>query len=203
MPTKTLKSCLIVLIIAIIVASIKPLYWQSYLLHQAGTLFLIGVMVILSYKKLIAQKSIIAITLFLLLHIFGARWSYSYVPYDEWSRAVFGSSINDIFGFERNMYDRIVHFGYGVFFYPVIYELCKRYFYQNSHRQLVFVVLLVNMSSSMLYELFEWGLAIGLSKEQAENYNGQQGDMWDAHKDMALALFGAILVSSIYPKIKN
>lgn len=28
--------------------------------------------------------------------------------------------------------------------------------------------------------------------EEAENYNGQQGDMWDAHKDMLLATIGAI-----------
>lgn len=40
--------------------------------------------------------------------------------------------------------------------------------------------------------------AIGLSPEDAENYNGQQGDMWDAHKDMALALIGAMMMSGVY-----
>ena len=44
----------------------------------------------------------------------------------------------------------------------------------------------------MVYELFEWSLAITLSEEAAENYNGQQGDAWDAHKDMALASLGAL-----------
>ena len=44
----------------------------------------------------------------------------------------------------------------------------------------------------LVYELVEWGLSIGLSPEDAENYNGQQGDMWDAHKDMFLATIGAI-----------
>ena len=48
------------------------------------------------------------------------------------------------------------------------------------------------MASSVLYELIEWAIAIGLSPEEAENYNGQQGDMWDAHKDMLLATIGAI-----------
>ena len=48
------------------------------------------------------------------------------------------------------------------------------------------------MASSVFYELIEWVIAIGLSPEQAENYNGQQGDMWDAHKDMLLATTGAI-----------
>ncbi len=53
------------------------------------------------------------------------------------------------------------------------------------------------MASSMFYELIEWWIAISLSPEDAENYNGQQGDIWDAHKDMLLATIGAILMGSI------
>ena len=33
--------------------------------------------------------------------------------------------------------------------------------------------------------------------ETAARYTGQQGDIWDAHKDLALALLGAILVLAI------
>ena len=44
-----------------------------------------------------------------------------------------------------------------------------------------------------LYEIFEWMLTLGLSPEAAEQYNGQQGDMFDAPKDMALALLGALI----------
>jgi len=49
------------------------------------------------------------------------------------------------------------------------------------------------MAISGLYEMFEWGLTLVLSPEQAEAYNGQQGDFWDAQKDMALALSGALI----------
>ncbi len=45
---------------------------------------------------------------------------------------------------------------------------------------------------SKVYELIEWWFAIAMSPENAELYNGQQGDAFDAHKDMALALAGAI-----------
>lgn len=197
---KPLIITLIILTTAIILASIKPLYWQSYLLHQFGTLILMVPMAYLSLKHKITNTSLYAMTLFLLLHIFGAKWSYSYVPYDEWSMALFNISISETFNFNRNMYDRVVHFGYGLFLYPLIYDLIKNTFKQNTHKQLIFIVLMVNMASSMLYELFEWGLAIGLSEQDAENYNGQQGDIWDAHKDMALALIGAIITSFCYPK---
>ena len=45
--------------------------------------------------------------------------------------------------------------------------------------------------ASVVYELFEWLLTLVAPANQADNYNGQQGDMWDAQKDMALALLGA------------
>jgi putative membrane protein len=50
---------------------------------------------------------------------------------------------------------------------------------------------LMIQTGSMIYELFEWLLTIIVSSEAANNYNGQQGDMWDAQKDMALALVGS------------
>jgi putative membrane protein len=62
--------------------------------------------------------------------------------------------------------------------------------------------LLFVLATSMLYEVFEWLLSVFLSPDQAEAYNGQQGDMWDAQKDMALAMLGAILMILIL-KIKT
>jgi len=53
------------------------------------------------------------------------------------------------------------------------------------------------MSTSLIYEWIEWLIAINLSPEAAENYNGQQGDIWDAHKDILLATLGAIMTGII------
>ena len=50
----------------------------------------------------------------------------------------------------------------------------------------------------MVYELFEWLLTIVMSPEQADNYNGQQGDAWDAQKDMALAMIGSTVMAVCY-----
>jgi putative membrane protein len=55
----------------------------------------------------------------------------------------------------------------------------------------------------MLYEVFEWLLSVFLSPDQAEAYNGQQGDMWDPQKDMALAMLGAILMILILKMVKK
>jgi putative membrane protein len=51
---------------------------------------------------------------------------------------------------------------------------------------------------SLIYEVFEWLLTVVISGEAATDYNGQQGDIWDAQKDMALAMLGSSLVSIVY-----
>ena len=51
----------------------------------------------------------------------------------------------------------------------------------------------ITMSTSMLYELIEWGAAMAFGGDLGQAYLGTQGDPWDAHKDMAFASLGALL----------
>ena len=51
---------------------------------------------------------------FLAVHVLGARWVYSYVPYDDWSETLTGVRIGRHFGFARNHYDRIGHFAQAI-----------------------------------------------------------------------------------------
>jgi putative membrane protein len=53
----------------------------------------------------------------------------------------------------------------------------------------------VVVSTGALYELFEWLVAVSLAPGAAEAYDGQQGDMWDSQKDMAIALLGALIAA--------
>jgi putative membrane protein len=57
---------------------------------------------------------------------------------------------------------------------------------------MVFAVMFV-LAVGAVYEVFEWGLTLTLSPDDAGAYNGEQGDIFDAQKDMALAGLGAIL----------
>lgn len=187
----------ITVLIVMVLASIEPLDWSSYLLHQAGTLILLIMMLMMYRYWHISKSAYIQAMIFLLIHIIGARYLYSYVPYDEWTQWLFGIPLSDIFGWQRNMYDRLVHFSYGLLLFGAMYESLKHLLDLQSPKQLIGVALMLNMSSSMLYELFEWSLALTMSPEAAEAYNGQQGDIWDAHKDMALALLGGLISSGI------
>ena len=187
----------IIVLMVMILASINPLEWSSYLLHQAGTLIFLVMLVVLYRYWHISARAYVLATLFLLIHIIGARYLYSYVPYDDWTQQLFGISLSEWFGWQRNMYDRLVHFSYGLLLFSAMYQGLNNVLKIPSTRQLIVLTLMLNMSTSLLYELFEWGIATTLSPEAAEAYNGQQGDMWDAHKDMALALVGGIIAAAM------
>lgn len=190
-----LALALIVLVVAI--ASIHPLEFESYLLHQAGTVFML-IALLIAFKKIgLNYFSFCLYLAFLFIHIIGAHYLYSYVPYNQWILYFFNFDLNQSMGWSRNMYDRLVHFAYGLLLYPFVYRCFQVWLPNTKPFSLFLLVIQFVMASSVFYELLEWSLSIGLSPEDAENYNGQQGDMWDAHKDMFLATIGAILTGII------
>jgi putative membrane protein len=86
----------------------------------------------------------------------------------------------------------MVHFSFGALFVRPAWEICVLYL-SVPRRFAYYVAFEFVLAFSMLYELFEWGLSLLLAAQDADAYNGQQGDMWDAQKDMALALLGALI----------
>jgi hypothetical protein len=114
------------------------------------------------------------------------------VPYDDWFRALTGRTLSSLTGAERNHYDRLVHFSYGLLLaYPAREVFLRvadvRGFWGY------YLPLDVVMATSMLYELIEWGAASAFGGDLGTAYLGTQGDPWDAQKDMALATLGAII----------
>lgn len=136
----------------------------------------------------ISNLSAGCMTTFVLLHLLAARWSYSFVPYEHW----LGEGISAALAFERNMFDRLVHFAFGVLAMPPMVELGVRYWSLTRRMALAFGVMFV-LAVGGLYEIFEWSLTLALAPEDAGAYNGEQGDMFDAQKDMALAGLGSLL----------
>jgi putative membrane protein len=50
------------------------------------------------------------------------------------------------------------------------------------------------MALSLIYELIEWAAALVFGGDLGIAYLGTQGDVWDAHKDMACAAFASLTV---------
>ncbi|WP_241235084.1 DUF2238 domain-containing protein [Amphritea opalescens] len=112
----------------------------------------------------------------------GGHYTYAEVPlFDQ---------ISEIFGWQRNNYDKIGHLAQG--FVPAIIgrEVLLRAQAINGRRWLHFLTVCFCLAFSALYELIEWGVAV-LTGESAEAFLGTQGYIWDTQSDMLLALIGA------------
>jgi putative membrane protein len=132
---------------------------------------------------------------FFLLHTFAGRWTYSNVPYDDWAKALASHTVSEVLGLHRNDFDRVVHVSFGLLWTPAVAEMMRRHAGMGLKTSLWTAFLFVGAVSA-LYEIFEWLLTIVVAPGMADDYNGQQGDVWDSQKDMAVAILGS-LVSAI------
>jgi putative membrane protein len=180
------------LVLFTVFTTLNPIYPQDQLLQHIGT-FLLLIVLIKDTSTSQYWLGFIGVCSFTVLHIIGARYVYSNVPYQEWLDTIFNIKIGD----DRNHFDRFVHLSFGVLFFPYIFQIISKW-NLPSYFKTIFIAWMVIQTMSLGYELFEWGLTRMASPEDAETYNGQQGDMWDAQKDMALALLGSSIVSLAY-----
>lgn len=199
------KTIIFVVILLIgIITCIKPIYPKEQYLQHVGTIILLAILLNDLRNPTLTKFAFVFFSLFALFHIIGARYIYSYVPYQKWINVILNVLGKESIPYlhERNGYDRFVHLVFGILVFPIIYEyLIHREI--NNKTITVFFTWTIIQTISMIYELFEWGLTLVLSTEAANDYNGQQGDLWDAQKDMFLALVGSTLVALIYLIIKK
>ena len=171
---------------------VRPPYPREQFLQHGPTVLALLLLAVESRKNWLTTTAFVCLVAFIWLHILGARHIYSYVPYDDWTVAIFGTSLSDYLGWQRNHYDRLVHFFFGALFMAPMYDIATIYGRMTCRWALLYALFAV-MTLSALYEVFEWLLTIFASPTQAESYNGQQGDFWDAQKDMALAFAGSLV----------
>lgn len=184
-----------VLLAALLAAQIDQPFPEVALLQHLPTMALIVAAPLLLRRWPQSDAALACIVAFLLLHTLGGRYAYSNVPYDAWARAIMGTSLSELFGWTRNHYDRLVHFAFGALAMVPIAEAARRQ--GVGARGAVLIAFAAVQAASCLYEIFEWLLTIVAAGETADRYNGQQGDIWDAQKDMALALAGSVIAAPI------
>lgn len=172
--------------------AIDPLDRNGWLLENV--IVVIAVFVLwATYKWMpLSRVSYTMIFIFMCLHSIGSHYTYSEVPYDRWFISVSGRSLNELLNWERNHFDRVIHFLYGLLLAYPIREMFLRIADVHGFWS-YFLPLDLTMSTSMFYELIEWAAAEIFGGELGMAYLGTQGDVWDAHKDMALASLGALL----------
>lgn len=165
-------------------AAINPLYPADWLLENYLIFLFIPIVIFGTWKFKLSDLSLTLIVTLMCLHIVGSHYTYGEVP--------FGFYVQELTGGARNMYDRMVHFSFGLLIaYPLWEVLMKTTGVKNfASYYLAFDII---VSWSALYELMEWAVAHIVAPEAALAFLGAQGDVWDAQKDMALATAGAVI----------
>lgn len=169
--------------------AIDPWYRQDWLLENVLVLVAVPVLVATHRRLRFSNFAYTCLFAFFVLHEIGAHYTYSEVPWPAW---LAGAGIEVAHAPERNHYDRLVHFCYGLLVFPATWELfAARAHPRRLWRYLMPVMFL--MGHSVLYEMIEWAAAEAFGGDLGVAYLGTQGDEWDAQKDMALASAGAVV----------
>ncbi len=164
-------------------AAIEPLHHADWVLEN----ILVGLFILLILFTTRIFKfslfSYVLMTIFMILHVIGSHYTYAEVPW--------GFTLGEWLGTERNMYDRLVHLLFGVLFVYPVREMSVRIAKTKGFWG-YFVPFMIISSFAGFYELIEWGAASVVDPEAGAAFLGSQGDIWDAQKDMFVAILGSL-----------
>lgn len=197
MPNSKFLICLAVpLCLLWAVLAVSPYDRHDWVLENILTVATVALLASTYRVFPLSRISYVLIFIFLCLHTIGAHYTYAKVPYDDWFVSLTGRTFNSFVGWERNNFDRVVHFSYGLLLAYPIRELFLRVAAVRGFWG-YFLPLDLTLSTSALYELIEWVVAELFGGDLGMAYLGTQGDIWDAHKDMGLASLGALITMCV------
>jgi putative membrane protein len=124
----------------------------------------------------------------IIMHTVGGHFTFERVPF---------GFVTDLFGFTRNLYDRVAHFTVGFYAYPLA-ELLLRKRLVSSRWILFLFPLFTIVAVAGLYEIFEWLYAVSADETAGIAVLGSQGDTWDAQKDMLADSLGAVFALALF-----
>ena len=175
--------------------AIAPKHRADWWLENVLVFVAIPLLAWASSRLRLRDRSYVALFVFFVFHAIGSHYTYSEVPIDAWCEAWFGVSPGAALGAERNHYDRLVHFLYGLLAIPAALDIVDARAPTTRLWRWLLAVGFVT-SHSLLYELIEWGAAVVFGGDLRMAFLGTQGDVWDAQKDMALALLGSVIAAT-------
>ncbi|ROM67475.1 hypothetical protein BK653_17895 [Pseudomonas brassicacearum] len=174
--------------------AIAPVKRSDWLAENLLVIALLVVLVSVHRRFTFSRLSCTLVFIFLCIHEIGAHYTYAKVPYNQWWQAMTGGqSLDQLMGFQRNQFDRLVHFSYGLLLaYPVREALLRIVPAKGFGGY--FLAWNLILSSSAIYEIIEWLGGAYLGADTAKAFVGAQQDPWDSQKDMALAALAAFSV---------
>ena len=163
--------------------ALDPIDRATWYAENLTVWILVGVMLVLYVRNIrFSLMAYLMMSFLIYLHTIGGHYTFAKVPF---------GFVTDLFGFERNNYDRIAHFSVGFYAFAVAEWLFVTRAVKN--RFLLFTYPVFTIATvAMSYEVIEWLYAAGNDPAAGAAYLGSQGDTWDAQKDMLADTLGAI-----------
>ena len=171
----------VVYLVVLALSAINPHGYDIWIV-EITPIVLIFLLLVFTYKKFQFSNTSYTFMMFLLvLHTIGAHYTFANVPF---------SFVTEIFGFERNHFDRMAHFSVGFYAYPMAEFLLRKKL--ATYKTALFFALFFIMAVAGAYEIIEWWFAVVEGGDVGLEFLGSQGDIWDAQKDMLADTLGAI-----------
>lgn len=153
----------------------------------------IVVLLTVTYRKFrFSDGAYLMMACLVFLHTVGGHFTFERVPFD-W--------VTNLFGFERNHYDRMAHFTVGFYAYPCAELLLRKRLVSSRLVLLLFPIFFI-VTVAAGYELFEWQYAVHADPAAGIAVLGSQGDVWDAQKDMLADTLGALVATGLFAVLK-
>ncbi len=147
---------------------------------------LIGLaLIVLTYKKFpLTPLLYLLILIHSIILMVGGHYTYAEVPLFD--------NLAELFGSERNNFDKLGHLAQGFIPAIVAREILIRNQVFAKRGWLNLTIVSLCLAFSAFYELIEWWGAL-LMGSDAEAFLGTQGYIWDTQSDMFMALIGAVV----------
>lgn len=163
----------------------RTTWWAE---NIVGLIPVLSLVVMYHYKIRFSNTAYVLMAIFIFFHTIGGHYTFERVPFDL---------VTDLFGFERNHFDRMCHFMVGFFAYPAL-ELLERGRWIRGRLLAIAAVVMAVFGFAGIFEIVEWLYAAFSNPEAGNAFLGSQGDIWDAQKDMLSDGLGAICTAILY-----
>ncbi|MGD8311918.1 MAG: DUF2238 domain-containing protein [Gammaproteobacteria bacterium] len=151
-------------------------------------ILLVGAVMWMHRYHRFSTASYLFMSVLVVLHTIGGHYTFERVPF---------GLVTDLFGFERNHYDRLAHFSVGFYAYPIAEILLKKRLVSSVAILVLFPVFAI-FTVAGGYEIFEWAYALYADSGAGIAVLGSQGDIWDAQKDILADGLGAVFAMTVF-----
>lgn len=174
--------------IVFIVCAIEPYDRTIWFAENLPIVLVVGFLLFASRYHTFSKLSWILMFVLPILHTIGGHYTFERVPF---------GFVTELFGFERNHYDRISHFSVGFYAFAIAEFLEAKHLVSKRIIASLFAVFAI-FTVAAVYEILEWQFALIADAEAGIAVLGAQGDVWDAQKDMLADGLGAIFAVILY-----